>query len=121
MYPDALLATSEQDLPLLRREFRNTVLEHHFRGRAWGLCGVWNAALREFQQSADLREHSGAFDGFQIAITHHHLGNRDEAYAAYDAAVDLMNREEEQATTLDVLKELEELRQKTAELLGRSS
>ncbi len=121
MYPDAVLATSEQDLPLLRREFRNTVLEHHFRGRTWGLCGVWNAVLREFRQSADLREHSGAFDGFQVAITHHHLGNRDEAYAAYDAAVDLMNRDQEQAMTLEVFEELEELRQKTAELLGGSS
>jgi tetratricopeptide (TPR) repeat protein len=96
----------------LKLNNNNTAFRNHVLGRAWFQNGAWQAAVRHFEKSAELRTTGQAYDWLHLAIAHHHLGQPEKAKTEYDRAAAQMK----EAAAPDA--ELESLRRTAARLLA---
>jgi serine/threonine protein kinase/Tfp pilus assembly protein PilF len=68
-------------------------------GLAWNTLGValyrtgnWKAAIAALEKSMELRKGGDGLDWFVVAMAHWQLGEKDEAFAWYNRAVDWMRK-----------------------------
>ena len=69
-------------------DLKNTIFHLHNNGREWARVELYEDAIGNFERSASLRTHDHIYDWLQLAISHAHLGHREEAKQWFDKAED---------------------------------